>query len=954
KRMGTKRTMNLYRRNVDQRWVPFFRNSRPRLAAILIAVSAMIAAPLVVAAPAQASGCTTYYVSSVSGSDSNSGCSASTAWQTLSNVNATTFAAGNQILFQNGSAWSGQLHPLGSGVSGNSIVISNYGTGSAPIINGGGVAATVYLLNQQYWTVQNLEITNTSASPSVRAGFLAENDTSGILNGIHVVNMNIHNVLGYWKNSTGQPSQDSGISFNLSDSYSTNGWNDILISGNTLNSVDAGGIYVGSVNESTPIHQIITTNVVVQNNTMNDLGGNDIVLLYASNPIVQYNVVTNSGYRYSGAGFWMALNNGGLWQYNEISRQWRQQWDGQAFDIDHDNNGVIVQYNYTHDNPFGQLEFCCSSTFGGKNSIIRDNVSQNDGTMDAVWATLNGVTSSGNAQFYNNTVYEGQPNTAPITQGVASSNNVVFSNNLIYKLGTGGYATGETWTHNLFYGNHPSSEPSDASKITSDPLLVAPGGASTGRSSASAYQLLTGSPAIGAGTLISGNGGLDYFGNAVSSTAAPSIGAYNGSGTSLPASSSGAYYNLDQGAGTRVPDINNHSNTGTLQAGASWTTGKIGPYAAALSGASNSYVDIPTTDLNTSSSYSVSAWVKLNSVAGNQTFASIDGTNISPFYLQLEGGALAFTARNSDSTGSTATIVTGPTAVAGTWYQLIGVYNATAGTVSLYVNGVRAGSAPFTAGWAATGHTEIGRAKWAGKSVDFVNGAIDDVRFIPSAITENQAFALGTGATAYYSFDEGAGSTTGDFITGTTQGQLFGDATWTTGKVGAAAVAVDGTPHSSVEINATPVDTSSSYSVTGWVKFNTAGGSNQTAISIDGQTGSGFYVQQSGGHLAYVVRSADSTSSTATSIVGPAVTAGTWYQVAATFDITTNTTSFYVNGTLAGTASFTTPWRAIGEVLIGRGQWNSAPVDWTNGAVDDVHFYSRALSSSEVMALASL
>ena len=350
----------------------------------------------------------------------------------------------------------------------------------------------------------------------------------------------------------------------------------------------------------------------------------------------------------------------------------------------------------------------------------------------------------------------------------------------------------------------------------------------------------------------------------------------------------------------------------------------------------------------------MSAWIKLNSVSGNQTFASIDGTNISPFYLQLEGGVLALVARSSDSTGSTATTVAGPTAVTGTWYQLIGVYNATAGTISLYVNGVLAGSAPFTAAWQATGHTSIGRGKWAGNNVDFVNGTIDDVRFIPSALTKNQAYALGAGATAYYQLDENTGATTSDFITGVTQGAMYGDAAWTTAKVGTSSIAVDGTAHSSVEINATPVDTSSSYSVTGWVKFNTAGGGNQTAISIDGQNVSGFYLQQSGGDLAYSVRSADSTSSSATSVVGPAVTAGTWYQVAATYNSTTQTMSLYVNGTLAGTASFTTPWRAIGEAVIGRGWWNDAPVDLTNGAVDDVHFYNRALSSSEISALAAL
>ncbi|MFG2942591.1 hypothetical protein [Streptomyces sp. NPDC048282] len=41
------------------------------------------------------------------------------------------------------------------------------------------------------------------------------------------------------------------------------------------------------------------------------------------------------------------------------------------------------------------------------------------------------------------------------------------------------------------------------------------------------------SPVIRAGTVIGSNGGQDAFGNAVSATAAPNIGAYNGTGGNL-------------------------------------------------------------------------------------------------------------------------------------------------------------------------------------------------------------------------------------------------------------------------------------------------------------------------------------------------------------------------------------------------------------------------------------
>lgn len=43
-----------------------------------------------------------------------------------------------------------------------------------------------------------------------------------------------------------------------------------------------------------------------------------------------------------------------------------------------------------------------------------------------------------------------------------------------------------------------------------------------------------GSPCLGSGKLITDNGGYDYWGNAVSQTAAPNIGAYNGSAVNVP------------------------------------------------------------------------------------------------------------------------------------------------------------------------------------------------------------------------------------------------------------------------------------------------------------------------------------------------------------------------------------------------------------------------------------
>jgi len=77
-----------------------------------------------------------YYVSSSDGSDSDSGLTDALAWASLTKVNATTFTAGDQILFKRGDSWYGTLTVKQSGVSGNPITFGAYGTGANPVITG--------------------------------------------------------------------------------------------------------------------------------------------------------------------------------------------------------------------------------------------------------------------------------------------------------------------------------------------------------------------------------------------------------------------------------------------------------------------------------------------------------------------------------------------------------------------------------------------------------------------------------------------------------------------------------------------------------------------------------------------------------------------------------------------------------------------------------------------------
>jgi hypothetical protein len=66
---------------------------------------------------------------------------------------------------------------------------------------------------------------------------------------------------------------------------------------------------------------------------------------------------------------------------------------------------------------------------------------------------------------------------------------------------------------------------------------------------------------------------------------------------------------------------------------------------------------------------------------------------------------------------------------------LAAVYDATAQSHSLYVNGVLADIVYHVAPKAATGHTGIGHGQYDGSYVDWANGAIDDVRLYGAALS---------------------------------------------------------------------------------------------------------------------------------------------------------------------------------------------------------------------------
>ncbi len=492
---------------------------------------------------------TAFYVNALSGSDSNSGTSPNSAWQTLAKVNSTTFTSGDTILFERGEVFNGQLHPLGSGTLDAPITISAYGTGPLPAIVGDSIStgATVYLLNQQYWTIENLDITNNSGSSNFgslstpgtsREGVLVEDAWGGPLSGITIANNIVSNVNGCFSCSDIDSHLNGGIvveALNPNDSF-----HGITIAHNQVSQVGRSGIVFWdqsyySSNYFEVDQSQLSTGILIEGNSATNIDGDGIIVFGAYAPLIEYNSVSNSSQKSiigsseaASVGLMTTRSIGAVIEHNEVSGTLTQTTDGEGYDVDLGSKDTTLEYNYSHNNQGG---FLLAMGGASSNLTVRYNLSVNDG-----YSGLKGVftldSSQSNSSIYNNTIYIPSNSRAnPIlcqNCAGASVTSWSFINNIVDNFGSGIYSfapnPGIEFSSNDFYGNHPAGQPTDSSESEVNPLLSSPGTDTSGLISANSYSITSGSPVLRSGTIISANGGMDFFGDSVPNGSAPSEG----------------------------------------------------------------------------------------------------------------------------------------------------------------------------------------------------------------------------------------------------------------------------------------------------------------------------------------------------------------------------------------------------------------------------------------------
>jgi len=481
----------------------------------------LLAGLIAVAFPV-ASQATTYYVSQ-SGDDARKGTSAEQAWRSLKRVNEHVFQPGDQLLFQAGSRLTGQLRPQGSGMLAGDkvmpITVGKYGEGLNPRIDGEGTFLDALLLhNVEFWEVSNLEITNvgTNREPG-RTGVRISTDGFGKLRHIRLRNLFVHDVNGDLRKER----EGCGIYFESRGGNESH-FDDLLIENCHVVRTDRNGICQRG-------GRTRSLNVVIRGNLLEDIGGDGIKIWGSNGALVERNVVRGGRMRCDdyAAGIWPFDSDDTLIQFNEVSGM-KGTKDGQGFDSDYRCRRSVFQYNYSHDNEGGFFLICAPGRSYNEDTVIRYNISQNDGINSA---RLFHISGAKNTKIYHNTIYIGPKQNLPLVVfndwDGGNAKDTCFYNNIFYVDGRVTYDLGKSqntvFESNVFFGSH-DQRPTDSRVITNRPALLKPGNGGDGFDSLGGYKPRETDGCL-AGRLISDNGGRDFFGNVVSSNEPPCVGA---------------------------------------------------------------------------------------------------------------------------------------------------------------------------------------------------------------------------------------------------------------------------------------------------------------------------------------------------------------------------------------------------------------------------------------------
>ncbi|GHJ99406.1 hypothetical protein SY2F82_12040 [Streptomyces sp. Y2F8-2] len=470
---------------------------------------------------------------------------------------------------------------------------------------------------------------------------------------------------------------------------------------------------------------------------------------------------------------------------------------------------------------------------------------------------------------------------------------------------------------------------------------------------------------------------------------------FNVKGAELP---TGIWHLDSNGADTTTATAHPLTPTGTFSYS---PLARAGTHSLKLDGTTG-YAATSGPVLDTTKSFSVSAWVRLEDASRNYTILSQAGTNGSGFQLYYSSAykAWIFNRHNSDVADPAITrsiSATPPTL--NVWTHLAGVYDAAAGTIQLYVNGRPQGSpVPFSTPWNATGALQVGRLHYIAAFREYFNGRIDEVHVWSRALADTEVIQDAV-LEDEDSSDGTAGDPTvamlGDWDATKASGTTISDNSGygRTMTLNGATLATDpdtlgnpdlGLPTRQVmALNGTSgyastggpiVDDTGSFTATAWVRLDgskLADTSKSYQVQVFGQPGATqsswgvWYEQPAGSSLGkwhFGRPNKDASGATWTRAQSEVAAKDTWVRLTVVYDAQQaggDATDDSPRGALFlyvdtqqidgdhGVA-YTAPWQGSGQFEVGRAKIDGAVTRYFPGHIANVRVWAGAMSATQI------
>jgi hypothetical protein len=449
---------------------------------------------------------------------------------TLADASAEPLRPGAELLLRRGSACAGTLALTGSGSTARPALVGAYGRGPRPLIGASGEDG-VRLENVSHVTVEDIEVINPGDGTAKKRGvhLVAAGETVA---GVTVRDLHVHDVGGNLDKDTGG---SGGIQVD-STGPGVGRFRHLVIEDNRIEDVSRSGIFVVGVaggerpRASEPWPEA-SSGVRIRRNEIRRIAGDGIVALGTDGARVRRNLVRRGNRAGRGladpegmicnAGIWAFHANNTVIERNEVAGMRFNGCDGSGFDIDYDQDGTVVQFNYSHDNEGGFMLLCTDTE--PRSAEVRFNLSVNDGfSFNSSPCSRPAGTYEG-LRIYNNTIVGPDPGVATLgypTETLYGPPGLDFFSNALVATEAGrAFLCAPGCRRNLYF-RMPAA---GAKPITAWPRFRQDGPYDAGTPPA-AFKLRPRSEAIGVAARIPPSATRDFFGNRIKDRGAPDIG----------------------------------------------------------------------------------------------------------------------------------------------------------------------------------------------------------------------------------------------------------------------------------------------------------------------------------------------------------------------------------------------------------------------------------------------